>query len=215
MQIDGTGFIKATLYNYLEYMTADIQAVGTFGSNFTIKKEGVIDAILSSVSKTCLSIEDKMAFALKQINPYTAEGEWQDRLYALVGLVRKNATYTVVTRTISADANSTIGINELVFKTSQGDQFYLNTSVITDSDGKAIGSFTAYESGAIECEGNLTITSSPISANVIGVYYDSGNTTIIGNDYESDSQFRERWLATNSVMATSRTEGGLRTALLP
>lgn len=215
MQIDETGFVKATLYNYLEYMTADIQENGTFGSNFTIKKEGVVDAILSSVSKVCLSIEDKIAFALKQINPYTAEGEWQDRLYALVGLSRERAKYTVVTRTISANANTTIGINELVFRTVQGDQFYLNTAVTTDSEGKVVGSFTAYESGAIDCEGDLTVTSSPINANVIGVYSESGSTTTIGRDYESDSEFRAKWIATNSVMATSRTEGGLRTALLP
>ena len=57
MQINSTGFVKATLDNYLEYMTAEVQADGTFGSDFSIKKEGVIDAILTTVAKAMVSLE--------------------------------------------------------------------------------------------------------------------------------------------------------------
>ena len=129
MQIDNTGFIKATLDDYLQYMTSVIQAEGTFGSDFTIKKEGVVDNVLATTSNAMVSLEDKIAFALKQFNPYTAEGQWQDQLYALVGLTRNFATYTIVTRTIEGTVGLEIGVNELVLQTSQGDQFYLNTTI--------------------------------------------------------------------------------------
>ena len=214
MQINSTGFVKATLDNYLEYMTADIQAQGTFGSDFTIKKEGVIDAILGTVANAMVSLEDKIAYALKQRNPNVAEGQYQDDLYSEIGLTRNYATNTVVTRTIEGTAGTEIGVNELVFKTAQDDQFYLNTAVTIGETGKVEGSFTAYELGAIECDeaSNLTIVSAP--EGIAGVYYSEGNVTTIGDDYEDDSEFRLRWIATNSVKS-GNTEGGMYAALLP
>lgn len=214
MQINSTGFVKATLANYLEYMTADIQTAGTFGDDFTIKKEGVIDNILSTTSNAMISLEDKIAFALKQLNPYTAEGEWQDRLYALIGLTRNYATNTVVTRTIAGAVGTTIGVNELVFKTAQDDEFYLNTAVTIGESGTVEGSFTAYQAGSVDCpiDTNLTIMSAPLG--IDGVYYSEGNLTVVGDDYEDDSEFRLRWIATNSVKS-GNTEGGMYSALLP
>ena len=214
MQIDSTGFIKATLDNYLEYMTSVIQSEGTFGADYTIKKEGVVDNILATVSNAFINLEDKFAFALKQINPYTAEGQWQDELYALIGLTRNYATNTVVTRTIEGNEGTNIDVNELVFETSQGDQFYLNTAVTIGASGKVVGSFTAYESGSIACdeENNLTIISAPVG--VLGVYFAEGNETTIGDDYEDDTEFRQRWLETKSIKG-GNTEGGMYSALLP
>ena len=214
MQIDNTGFIKATLDDYLQYMTSVIQSEGTFGSDFTIKKEGVVDNVLATTSNAMVSLEDKIAFALKQFNPYTAEGQWQDQLYALVGLTRNYATYTIVTRTIEGTVGLEIGVNELVFQTSQGDQFYLNTTITIGDDGKATGSFTAYEAGSVACdeENNLTIVSAPDG--VLGVYYSQGNETAIGDDYEDDTEFRERWIESNSIR-NGNTEGGMYAALLP
>lgn len=214
MQIDNTGFIKATLDNYLEYMTSEIQADGTFGTDFTIKKEGVVDNVLATTANAMVSLEDKIAFALKQFNPYTAEGQWQDELYSLVGLTRNYATYTIVTRTIEGDVGTQINANDLVFETSQGDQFYLNTAVTIGETGKVVGSFTAYASGSVACdeENNLSIITAPIG--VVGVYFAEGNETTIGDDYEDDSEFRARWIETNSVKG-GFTEGGVYAALLP
>ena len=214
MQIDSTGFIKATLDNYLEYMTSVIQSEGTFGSDFTIKKEGVVDNILATVSNAFISLEDKIAFALKQINPYTAEGIYQDELYALIGLTRNYATNTVVTRTIEGTVGLNIGVNELVFETSQGDQFYLNTAVTIGATGKVVGSFTAYEVGSVACdeESFLKVVETPIG--VLGVYFEQGNETTIGDDYEDDTEFRQRWLETKSIKG-GNTEGGMYSALLP
>ena len=215
MQIDGTGFTKATLIEYLDALTADIRAEGTFGSDFTIKKEGVIDNIFATICNAFIALEDKVAYALKNKNPYVAEGQWQDDLYSLVGLKRDYATHTVVTRTIEGTANLTIQPNELVFKTSQNDEFYLNTTITLDNTGKGVGSFTAYESGAVECptDSNLTIVSAPTG--VLSVYYISGNLTSIGDDYEDDTEYRMKWLATNSISPNAKTSGGMRSALLP
>ena len=215
MQINSTGFTKATITDYLEALTNDIRAEGTFGSDYTIKKEGVVDNVFATICNAFISLEDKVAYALKNKNPYEAEGQWQDDLYSLVGLLRNYATHTVVTRTIEGTVGLTIEPNELVFRTAQNDEFYLNTAVTLGNDGKATGSFTAYGSGAIDCpiDTNLTIVSAPTG--VLGVYYSEGNLTVIGDDYEDDTEFRLRWLATNSIKPTAKTSGGMRSALLP
>lgn len=215
MQISSKGFTKATLTEYLDALTADIRADGTFGTDFTIKKEGVIDNIFATICNAFISLEDKVAYALKNKNPYEAEGQWQDDLYSLVGLLRNYATHTVVTRNIQGRQGTPIPVNSLVFKTSQGDEFYLNTAVTLDANGSAVGSFTAYESGAIECptDSDLTLISAPSGVN--NVYYATDNITIIGDEYEDDTEFRMRWLATNSVKSTAKTVGGMYSALMP
>ena len=145
----------------------------------------------------------------------TAEGEFQDILYSYIGLERRYADFTVVTRTISGSANLVCSAGSIRFKnTSTDDIFELNTEVTLDANGKGVGSFTAIELGGIDLQPNdtLEIIDSPESN--MEVYYEEGNVTNIGDDYEDDSEFRLRWLATKSVLPTSKTEGGLRTALL-
>lgn len=214
MEINATGLIKSDLTDYLSFWTDKLR--GVYGNNFNIKKEGLIDNVATASSLTSLALEDVMLYLAKQINPYTAEGEFQDILYSYIGLERRYADFTVVTRTINGgSANSVCPAGSIRFKnTSTDDIFELNTEVTLDANGKGVGSFTAIELGAIDLQPNdiLEIIDSP-EPNMT-VYYEEGNVTNIGDDYEDDSEFRLRWLATRSVLPTSKTEGGLRTALL-
>lgn len=214
MEINSTGIVKTDLTEYLGFWTTKLREV--FGNNFVIRKEGVVDNIATTGSLTCMALEDVIAYLTKQMNPYTAEGEFQDALYALVGLTRNYASFTKVTRTIEGTANLTCPAGSIRFKnTATDDIFELNTQVTIGSNGKIEGSFTAIELGAIELESsaNLEIIDAP--EGVIGVYYTSGNVTSVGDDYEDDSEFRLRWIATNSIKPNTNTEGGLRSALLP
>ena len=154
-------------------------------------------------------------YLAKQMNPYTAEGEYQDMLYSYIGLERRYADYTTVTRTIEGDANVSCDVGSIRFKNNATDDiFELNTAVTTDGTGKAVGSFTAIELGSIDLQPTDTLSIIDAPDGINSVYYTSGNVTNIGDDYEDDSEFRLRWLATKSVLPISKTEGGLRAALL-
>lgn len=213
MIINSTGIKKSELTDYLGFWTEKLRE--QFGNDFVIKKEGVVDNIATAGSLTCMALEDVMLYLAKNMNPYTAEGEWQDALYALVGLTRRFASYTVVTRTISGTVGTVCDVGSIRFKNPATDDiFELNTEVTLDENGKAEGSFIAIELGAIELDDTSILEIIDAPEGIDGVYYSSGNITTVGDDFEDDSEFRLRWLATNSVSATSKTEGGLRTALL-
>jgi uncharacterized phage protein gp47/JayE len=213
MIINSTGVQKSNLTDYLGFWTTKLREI--YGDQFVIKKEGVVDNIATAGSLTCMALEDVMLYLAKQMNPYTAEGEFQDALYALVGLTRNYASFTTVTRTIEGTANTECPVGSVRFKNSATDDiFELNTAVTIGSDGKAVGSFTAIELGAIELEPEALLNIVDAPEGIVGVYYSEGNVTTIGDDYEDDSEFRLRWLATNSVKG-GNTEGGMYAVLLP
>lgn len=216
MKINSTGVTKSSLSEYLGFWTNKLREV--YGNDFVIRKEGVVDNLATASSLTNMALEDVLLYLIKNMNPHTAEGEFQDILYSLVGLQRLYASYTTVTRTISGVAGTICETGSIRFKNSATeDIFELNSAVTIGENGTAVGSFTAIELGAIDLEPEalLSIVDAPNEIN--GVYYsvEDNNTTILGDDYEDDSEFRLRWLATNSAQRNSNTEGGLRVALLP
>lgn len=213
MIVNSTGIEKSNLTDYLGFWTTKLREV--YGDNFVIRKEGVIDNIATAGSLTCMALEDVMLYFAKQMNPYTADGEFQDALYSLIGLTRNYASYTVVTRTIEGTAGTVCSAGSIRFKNSATeDIFELNTAVTLGENGKATGSFTAIDLGAIDLDSSALLTIIDAPEGVSGVYYSAGNITNIGDDYEDDNEFRTRWLATNSVKG-GNTEGGMYAALLP
>lgn len=212
MKINAQGFTLETLQEYLSEWQEQLKT--TFGDDFVIKKEGVIDNVATASSLSSMDLESQIAFLLKMLNPYTSEGLWQDKLYSLIGLVRNQATYTVVSRTCEGTPNSTIEAGTLLIENAATkDQFRLNDDLQFDSEGYGIGSFTAEESGAIDLPIDATLNIVTPLANLRGVYYTSGNAILVGTDYESDAEFRERWLLTSSS-TSANTEDGLYKALL-
>lgn len=213
MIINSTGITKSDLTDYLAFWTTKMREM--YGNDFVIRKEGLVDNIATAGSLTCMALEDVMLYLAKQMNPYTVEGEFQDALYALVGLTRNYASFTTVTRTIEGTVGTVCDVGSVRFKNSATDDiFELNTAVTIGSDGKAVGSFTAIELGAIELEPEALLNIVDAPEGVVGVYYSEGNVTTVGDDYEDDSEFRLRWLATNSVKG-GNTQGGMYAALLP
>lgn len=212
MKINEKGFVLSTLDENLTTWTTALRTV--FGDDFNIKKEGVVDNVATASSLSKMDIENQIAFLIKQLNPYTSEGEWQDRLYSLIGLTRRQATYTVVSRTCSGTPNTVIAAGALTIENSSTkDQFKNNDPINFDSTGKAFGSFTAEESGAIDLPTDASIRIITPLANLAGVYYEQDNTIRIGQEYESDEEFRKRWML-NSSTAAANTDDGLEKALL-
>ena len=93
MEINSTGVTQSNLTDYLAYWTSKLRE--KYGNDYVIKPEGVVDNLATASSVTNMMLEDVLMYALKQLNPYTAEGEWQDYLYSLIGLERRYADFTV------------------------------------------------------------------------------------------------------------------------
>lgn len=212
MKITNEGFTLETLQEYLNQWQERLKSI--FGDDFVIKKEGVIDNLAVASSLDDMNIEEQVAFLVKQLNPRTAEGLWQDKLYSYIGLFRRQATHTVVSRTCEGTPNTTIEAGSLIIENaSTKDQFRLNADLEFDSNGYGLGSFTAEESGAIDLPNDAVINIITPMANLRAVYYTLGNSILVGTDYETDSEFRGRWELT-SASASANTTEGLYKALL-
>ena len=96
MNIDGKGYTLDNLDDLLNAFENLLR--GKYGDDFYIKAEGVVDNIFTSVSFQMMSLEDKIAFLIKQFDPETAEGEFQDALYERLLCYRIKAEKTVVER---------------------------------------------------------------------------------------------------------------------
>lgn len=212
MKITNEGFTLETLQEYLNQWQERLKSI--FGDDFVIKKEGVIDNLAVASSLDDMNLEEQVAFLVKQLNPRTAEGLWQDKLYSYLGLFRRQATHTVVSRICEGTPNTTIEAGSLIIENaSTKDQFRLNADLEFDSNGYGLGSFTAEESGAIDLPNDAVINIVTPMANLRAVYYSQGNSILVGIDYETDSEFRERWELT-SASARANTTEGLYKALL-
>ena len=211
MIINSNGIEPFTIETYLGYWTAQLKE--KFGADFVIKAQSFISNLATTSSFINLGLEQQIEYLAKQLNPYTAEGIFQDALYALVGLVRRFATYTVVQRTIQGVAGTECAIGSIrIQNKSTKDIFVLNSDVTIGSNGLAVGSFTAVELGAIDLSNDSFVEIIDAPTGINSVYYATGNVIELGDDYEDDSEFRLRWLS-NQSLANSATKDGMRKAL--
>ena len=213
MEISSKGIIPADIEKYLAKWTKFLK--GKYGQDFFIKPEGVIDNLAVGSTASSLDFESIILKLVKEMNPYTAEDEWQDHLYSLIGLEREQSSFTVVQRTVQGTPDTTVAAGSVLFENElTKDQFKLIDDCQLDSNGVGVGSFKAEEMGAIDLisTAKCKIISAP--ASVKGVYYTTGNSIDIGKEYESNAEFRETWLQEQAT-AKSNTEGGLKKILLP
>ena len=211
MIINSNGIEPFTIETYLGYWTAQLKE--KFGADFVIKAQSFISNLATTSSFINLGLEQQVEYLTKQLNPYTAEGIFQDALYALIGLVRRFATYTVVQRTIQGVAGTECAAGSVrIQNKSTKDIFVLNSAVTIGSDGLAVGSFTAVELGAIDLPNDSFVDIIDAPTGINSVYYVTGNVIELGDDYEDDSEFRLRWIS-NQSLASSVTKDGMRKAL--
>lgn len=208
MEISLKGVVPATIETYLKRWTSYLK--GKYGNDFYIKKEGVIDNLATGSSAIALDFEAIILFLTKQLNPYTAEDEFQDKLYKLIGLEREQSTFTVVQRTVQGTPNTTATSGSILFKNkTTEDQFKLIDDCQLDENGIGVGSFRAEEFGAIDLPNEAICEIITAPTNINGVYYSIGNNIDIGKEYQSNAEFREEWQAEQS-MEKAKTEGGLK-----
>ena len=213
MEISSKGIIPADIEKYLAKWTNFLK--GKYGQDFFIKPEGVIDNLAVGSTASSLDFESIILKLVKEMNPYTAEDEWQDHLYSLIGLEREQSSFTVVQRTVQGTPDTTVAAGSVLFENElTKDQFKLIDDCQLDSNGIGVGSFKAEEMGAIDLisTAKCKIISAP--ASVKGIYYTTGNSIDIGKEYESNAEFRETWLQ-GQATAKANTEGGLKKILLP
>lgn len=189
---------KSTLEENLGVLQTEFKP--TYGDDFVIKPEGVIDGIAVAVSTLKLEIEDQLLNLKMNMNPYTASGQAQDGLYSLRNMKRRQSTYTRVQRTIEGTPRAIIAAGTLLFENDvTKDQFQLDADVELGENGKAVGTFKSLLIGAIDLPSTSSINILTPLSDVTAVYYTSGNDINIGVEYENNEEFRKQFLKKQNI----------------
>ena len=180
MEISSRGAVPSTIKDYLAKWTTNVLKP-FYGQDYFIKPEGVIDNLATGSSGVATDFENVLLYLIKNMNPYTAEDNFQDNLYAYINMHRRQATHTIVQRTIYGTPSTTILADSLLFENNATkDQFKLMSDCDLDENGYGVGTFRAEESGAIDLPNDAicNILSAPTS--VLSISYTSGNLIQIG-----------------------------------
>ena len=171
-----------------------------------INAESLVSNLLVSLVFMQASLENSIAYLLKQFDPETAEGEYQDALYSRVALKRKEAVPTNFTLTVRGTAGTLVPAGVIfVEDSSTKDLFYNTSELLFDEFGLATGVFQSYLSANIPVVSELKIFEAP--DNVEEVVLDSCQNVILGCEEESDREFRNRFhKIRNSVSKCSHND---------
>ena len=192
MNIDKDGYKLSTTNDLLNFWERQLQK--KFGSDFYIKPEGVIDNIAASAAFMEMFLQEQIAFLAKQFDPETAEGIYQDALYARVGLTRLDEEETAFVKKVKGVAGYSGTANTIFIRSTSSGYEFTNTSDYTIADdGSAALSFECVTVGPITVNAKETFTIVDSPAEIIELLEEDASDISIGRDRESDSDFRVRF----------------------
>lgn len=191
MQIDNQGITLDTIQDIISADETQLQ--GTYGANFYIKPEGVIDSIFASAAFMEMDNQDQLAFLVKQFDPETAEGIWQDALYERIGVERLAAEPTRFNlRVVGTNGFSGVA-GDITIRSDLTNEEFTNTDDYTLDTNGATLTFECVVPGATVVQTAETFKIVEAPNDVTGLAT-SGNTSIdIGRNRETDDEFRARF----------------------
>ncbi len=192
MKLDFNGVSIESLQSYL---SSEIEKIKTrYGDRFYIKPEGVIDNILVSIVFMKYFLFEQILFYLKQFDPESAEGKYQDNLYERIGLYRYGSVFTTFKKQVLAEANSVIEANALTIRHRETREEFTNIEdVFVENSGKANVVFRAVVAGKVDIAEEDIFEIVEAAENINGIGQHPAEFINIGRDAESDVDFRERF----------------------
>lgn len=197
MQIDNQGITLDTIQDVIAADETQLQS--TYGADFYIKPEGVIDNIFASAAFMEMDIQDQLAFLVKQFDPETAEGIWQDALYERIGVERLAAEPTRFDlRVVGTNGFSGVA-GDITIRSDLTNEEFTNTADYTLDTNGATLTFECVVPGATVVQAAETFKIVEAPNDVTGLAT-SGNTSIdIGRDRETDDEFRARFRQSKAI----------------
>ncbi len=192
MIINETGVSMQTLSSILNNNIEQIQ--NNLGSDYTLRAEGVIDNIIVILAILEYYLEQQVAYLIKQFDPKTADGEYQDALYERVGMYRYKAAPTTFSMQATGEAGTAIAagaitIENLITKS----YFYNNFDINFNENGIANIEFESIVDEPVFVSDTDVFELVQKPDNVYSIDFSSISNIVIGKNGESDAEFRTRF----------------------
>ena len=192
MNIDSQGYTLDTLDDILSAFETFLR--GRYDEDFYIQAKSVISNIFTTVAFQEMSLQEQIAFLIKQFDPEQAEGEFQDALYERLLVYRIKAEKTVVERTIVGAAGLSVAAGEVTIRNKTTlDEFVNKDTVTIGGDGTVIADFECVLFGAIDLPENAEIEVLSMPIGVTDVITGQEPKIDIGRARETDEEYRVRF----------------------
>ena len=191
MEINSEGLTLSDLTDILNDAETTLQS--TYGADFYIKPEGVIDNIFASAGLMETDLQEQIAFLAKQFDPETAEGVWQDALYERIGVQRLQAEPTTFQMRVLGTEGFEGVKGDITIRSDLTQEEYTNIADYTVGENGVTLTFECVVAGAtsvIETE-TFKIVTSP--EDITGLSTSNITNIDIGRERETDDEFRIRF----------------------
>lgn len=197
--ITETGFKRKRLDLLLQELNDEFRSI--FGDNVDLSPQSPDGQVNGVVSESNANLWEIAEEAYNAFNPSAATGEALSSLVQLNGILRKEATFSVVALTLTGTPGTSVPAGSLVSDLGQTVTFSTDSTLVLDGGGSAIVNATATETGPkMASPGTLTNILTPITGwsavtNVLAA--------IEGQDDETDTELRARREASININAQS------------
>lgn len=192
MNIDSQGYTLDTLDDILSAFETFLR--DKYGDDFYIQAKSVISNIFTTVAFQEMSLQEQIAFLIKQFDPEQAEDEFQDALYERLLVYRIKAEKTVVERTIVGAAGLSVAAGEVSFRNKATlDEFVNKDTVTIGEDGSIVADFECILFGAIDLPENAEIEVLSMPIGVTGIETGEEPKIDMGRARETNEEYRVRF----------------------
>lgn len=196
--ITGTGVIVPDTSKILEEVVEEWKEV--FGDQLNTDPETPQGRIIEMIARQRVFTVQMAAALSNVLNLNKAYGFILDDIGSLFQLKRQSATYTTTQITMSGVADTVIPIGTELMSDA-GDKFVNDYEYVIGSNGSVTGMFRAEETGSIQAPvGTITTVISQVSGLETVINNASAE---VGQDQESDQEFRNRIKASLNINSTS------------
>lgn len=192
MNIDSQGYTLDTLDDILSAFETFLR--DKYGDDFYIQAKSVISNIFTTVAFQEMSLQEQIAFLIKQFDPEQAEDEFQDALYERLLVYRIKAEKTVVERTIVGAAGLSVAAGQVSFRNKATlDEFVNKDTVTIGEDGSVVADFECVLFGAIDLPENAEIEILSMPIGVTGIETGEEPKIDMGRARETNEEYRARF----------------------
>ena len=208
MKIDEKGIELDNLSSVLDELEEELR--GTYGQDFYIAPEGVIDNLATVNAYLKMRLEEQIALLAKQFDPETTQHDWQDALYERIGVTRLLSQKSTFVLKLQGAANLVCNARSMTIRSKSDNNEFENISEFTtDENGVALVDFQCVIDGAIEVKSTDEFLIVTAPDGITSVAQADDLQFSIGRERESDNEFRIRFRNSKALNAKATRNANL------
>ena len=175
-----------------------------YGQNIDLSPNTPDGQIVGILAQIKMDIEELAENVYRQLDPDVATGAWLEQRVAYAGLMRRGASYSYLRSVILTGEPNTQLHTGIVASDQNKVRWVLTSDIQLDSNGSGRADFRSEQLGAFNLAKNTTLTIETVTLGLTGVV--TFEDAEIGEEEETDTQLRERFLFSRTKNAQNSAE---------